>query len=385
MSSRDSELVRELMGKRRFSASRSGIETCLELSREVGNPHENLKTVHIAGTNGKGSVATKMAKALQREGYTVGLYTSPHIHTFRERIRIGDELISEKEIARLLPPLLEIANKKQISATFFDFTTLLAFQYFSDHKIDIGIIETGLGGRLDATNILSPLLSIITSISFDHTKVLGNDLESIAKEKAGIIKRKTPVLIGPCVPRAIVEKYAFDLESPLKQVTARFSPFDRENQAISAEGLNLLHPHFPTSMTARRVGLAAVPPCRMEVTEKGKVPVIFDVAHNPDALHQLVKAVRMRFPQRKVRAFFGVAERKDVRACREAIVDRVDVLHEVVPSETDSADHEIVKELTHAYHSAEENDQVLLICGSCLLMRPAVEALTFTLKEIDSV
>ena len=160
----------------------------------LDNPHEKFKSIHIAGTNGKGSTAHMIASVLQEAGFKTGLYTSPHLKDFRERIRINERMISKKEV-------IDFVNEnkiefEKIKMSFFEYTVAMAFNYFSKSNVDIAIIETGLGGRLDSTNIIRPELSIITNIGFDHTNLLGNTLEEIAKEKAGIIKEKTPVIIG---------------------------------------------------------------------------------------------------------------------------------------------------------------------------------------------
>lgn len=176
------------------SAYKPGLETVKLLDEKIGNPHRNYKTIHIAGTNGKGSTAHTLAAILQSAGYRVGLYTSPHLVDFRERIRVNGEMISHDSV-------VDFVNRYRAMSfdchpSFFELTMIMAFEYFATKKVDIAVIETGLGGRLDSTNIISPILSIITNISFDHTAFLGDTLESIAREKAGIIKEGVPVVIG---------------------------------------------------------------------------------------------------------------------------------------------------------------------------------------------
>lgn len=160
----------------------------------LGDPQNKFKTIHIAGTNGKGSVSHLLSSILQEAGYRTGLYTSPHLEDFRERIRINGEMIPEKEVidfTEKINPLIE-----EIEPSFFEVTVGMAFDYFAKEKVDIAVIETGLGGRLDSTNVIYPELSIITNISYDHVQILGNTLEKIASEKAGIIKKETTVVIG---------------------------------------------------------------------------------------------------------------------------------------------------------------------------------------------
>lgn len=175
-------------------AYKEGLENTLGLDEHFGHPHTKYQTIHIAGTNGKGSCSHTIAAILQAAGYKVGLYTSPHIKDFRERIRVNGECISKQYVIDF------VQNEKcffePLHPSFFELTTALAFKYFADCQVDIAVIEVGLGGRLDCTNIITPLLSIITNISFDHTQFLGNTLAKIASEKAGIIKKNVPVVIG---------------------------------------------------------------------------------------------------------------------------------------------------------------------------------------------
>ena len=157
------------------------------------NPHKKFPTIHVAGTNGKGSTCAYIETILRQNGYRVGLYTSPHLLNFNERIRVNGRSISNKQIFQFLDNSFDEINK--IKSTFFEVTTVMAFNYFYEKKVDVAVIETGLGGRLDATNVISPKISVITSISKDHTDILGDSLEKIAYEKAGIIKEKTPLVI----------------------------------------------------------------------------------------------------------------------------------------------------------------------------------------------
>ena len=175
-------------------AYKKDIGNITEICNQLGSPQNNFKSIHIAGTNGKGSTAHIIASILQEANYKVGLYTSPHLKDLRERIKINGEMISKKNVIKFVS-----VNKKkfkEINMSFFEMTVAMAFDYFSKEEVDIAIIETGLGGRLDSTNIITPILSIITNISIDHSDLLGNTIEKIAKEKAGIIKPSIPILIG---------------------------------------------------------------------------------------------------------------------------------------------------------------------------------------------
>ena len=175
-------------------AYKEGLQNTLALDKHFNHPHTNFKTIHIAGTNGKGSCSHSLASILQEAGYKVGLYTSPHLVDFRERIRVNGQCISKERVVKFVED--ERIFFEPLHPSFFELTTALAFKYFDEQKVDIAIIEVGLGGRLDCTNIISPILSIITNISFDHTQFLGDTLAKIAAEKAGIIKKGVPVIIG---------------------------------------------------------------------------------------------------------------------------------------------------------------------------------------------
>ena len=176
------------------SGYKEGLSNTHALDEHFGHPHQQFATIHVGGTNGKGSVSHTLAAILQQCGYTVGLYTSPHLVDFRERIRINGEMIPEEYVVDFVEK--ERSFFEPLSPSFFEVTTAMAFKYFADKKIDIAVIEVGLGGRLDCTNIITPLVSVITNISFDHTQFLGDTLAKIASEKAGIIKRGVPVVIG---------------------------------------------------------------------------------------------------------------------------------------------------------------------------------------------
>ena len=175
-----------------------GLQTISQLDDFYGNPHRRFRTIHIAGTNGKGSVSHILAAVLQGAGYKTGLFTSPHLKDFRERIRINGQIITEDEVVEFVTRSRAEFNK--IQPSFFEMSVAMAFDHFSRHAVDFAVIETGMGGRLDATNIIHPIMSVITNISMDHTQFLGSNLVTIASEKAGIIKRGVPVVIGESQP-----------------------------------------------------------------------------------------------------------------------------------------------------------------------------------------
>jgi len=180
------------------AAYKADLGNTLQLDEYFNHPHKNFKSIHIAGTNGKGSTSHMLASILQSAGYKVGLYTSPHLKDFRERIRINGEMIPEIEVIDFVAKHKSLFE--QVKPSFFEMTVALAFDYFSREKVDIAVVEVGLGGRLDSTNIITPLLSVITNIGLDHTDLLGDTLPKIATEKAGIIKKGVPVVISQFQP-----------------------------------------------------------------------------------------------------------------------------------------------------------------------------------------
>lgn len=176
------------------SAYKPGFDNIVALEQELGEPHRRFRSVHVAGTNGKGSVSHMLAAVLQAAGYRTGLFTSPHLKDFRERIKVNGQMISEEEVVNFVEQYREVIDR--IQPSFFEITTAIAFDYFAREQVDVAVIEVGMGGRLDSTNVIRPLASVITNISWDHAQFLGDTLEKIAGEKAGIIKEMTPVVIG---------------------------------------------------------------------------------------------------------------------------------------------------------------------------------------------
>src|SRR5690554_662651 len=197
------------------SAYRKDLTNTLLLTEYLGNPHKNVKTIHVAGTNGKGSTSNMLASVLQEAGYKVGLYTSPHLRDFRERIKINGEDITEGYVVTFFEKHKAFFEEHDLS--FFEMTVGLAFEFLDTQKVDVAIIEVGMGGRLDSTNIITPLVSVITNIGLDHTQFLGNSLAEIASEKAGIIKQNIPIIIGEYTPETqniFIEK-AKSTQSPI--------------------------------------------------------------------------------------------------------------------------------------------------------------------------
>jgi dihydrofolate synthase / folylpolyglutamate synthase len=217
------------------AAYKGNLNNTIALDNYFGNPHRKYHTVHIAGTNGKGSVSHMIASILQESGYKTGLYTSPHLRDFRERIRVNGEMISEDSVIVFVEKHKEIFEK--LKPSFFEMTVAMAFDYFSVMAVDVAVIEVGLGGRLDSTNIINPVLSVITNIGHDHMDLLGPTTQQIATEKAGIIKKAVPVVIGETQPfvKEVFASRAVEYDSTISFADRRFSCYLHEDDILSGE------------------------------------------------------------------------------------------------------------------------------------------------------
>lgn len=358
------------------------------LDRLLGSPSQSVPTIHVAGSNGKGSVALKIAGALQAAGYCVGLYTSPHLYTFRERIQRNGAYIEEEAVVEHLAPLFLVEER----ASFFELMTLLAFSYFRD-SVDIAVIETGLGGRLDATNLIHPLCTVITSISREHTPILGEELEQIAAEKAGIIKPRVPLVLGPKARFAAIEARAQALEAPLVFSDKVGVFYDEENSAIAELALRQLH----VAEEAIHQGCAMRPACRFEVHED----VVFDVAHNPDAFVHLVQALHHFFPERTLHFLVGFSSDKDYKRCLEIISPIAEHIHLVQADSLRAAPPEVlarcIKEMPYTLHASVQegvghartaalaSQALLVIAGSFYIMAAAKKALGIYAPTMDTL
>ncbi len=347
-----------------YSLQKTGIKFGLQniagLLASIGNPHGNFPTIHIAGTNGKGSTASMIAAILTSAGYKTGLYTSPHLVSFTERIRIDGKQIPEKIVGQYTQRLRPVIQ--ELDATFFEVTTAIAFKYFSDEKVDVAVVETGLGGRLDATNILSPLITIITSIDYDHMDLLGKSLSAIAREKAGIMKPITPLITGETKENVlkVFKKTAVKLKVPISVVgeltevlnhkhsltgtvaTIRTPLRVYKNIRIGLTGhfqiinasmailcVELLTPYFKIPVKAIQSGLENTRMYsglrgRMEILSKRPL-VMLDCAHNPQGIQQTITAVRSFF-DKKVIIVFGVMEDKDYSKMMDLLIPITQVL-----------------------------------------------------------
>jgi dihydrofolate synthase / folylpolyglutamate synthase len=305
----------------RTTTIKFGLTTTRALLKTLGNPHEVMPSVHIGGTNGKGSVSTLVAAALREAGWRVGLYTSPHLISFRERIQVDGVPISEEAVAMWTSRLLSAILERK--ATFFEATTALAFADFAARGVEVAVVEVGLGGRLDSTNVVRPLVSGVTKIERDHMKYLGDTLELIACEKAGIAKAGVPFVIGETDPelvgvlrreasRAVGRSRAdirvlppeYEWRGPLSLA----GPHQRRNAAVAHGILMALPaPYLPTAAQIERAFGRARVAGRLD--QRGRW--LFDVAHNPDGMRSLVRALASIQPKRPLHALVSILGDKE--------------------------------------------------------------------------
>lgn len=324
-----------------------------------GQLHKNFATVHVAGTNGKGSVTHKIAKALELSGKKVGRFTSPHIRSFRERIAINSELILESAIEELLPPLFQKLADHYLEPSFFEVITALAFAYFAKEKVDIAVIETGIGGRLDATNVITPLVSVITSVGFDHTHMLGTSLEEIAREKGGIKKKGVPLVLGS----TIKERELLSLPDVIR-AEEKSGFYDFENRSTAKAALELLG----VPQQAILEGILETPACRFEILNRG-TEIVLDVAHNPTAMVRLIEALETFFPGRSYRFVVAFSQDKDKRSMLQTLSEKGEIhLVSTDHPRLAPADEPLRAGLAKALFLSTVKKEVLVICGTFFIM-----------------
>lgn len=291
-----------------------------EACQIMGHPHNSFSSVHVGGTNGKGSTSAFLADILKNSGYKVGLFTSPHLVDVRERIQINRELISEENLARVLGKIRnKLPNDKMLS--YFEMLCLASFVYFMDQKVDIAVYEAGLGGRLDATNVLTPKVSVITPISYDHVNHLGTTLSGIAKEKCGIIKRGIPTVVAYQVPEVmdVIRHVCDDVGSPLclatpdeiKSPLGLIGEHQRQNAACAVEASHLLVSSGFRVANIDEALAGTTWPGRLETVSKSP-NVILDAAHNVAGAESLASYVRSTIPREKAVLILGILIDKDV-------------------------------------------------------------------------
>jgi len=321
---------------------------CVERTARASTPC----VIHVAGTNGKGSVCAMIDSICRAQGYRTGLFTSPHLVTFRERIRVNGEMVSENAVAEGLTIIRNLVAGWDPHPTFFEVTTALALKYFAEAKIDVSILETGIGGRLDATNVIQSNVSVITQIDFDHEEWLGNTLTEIASEKAGIIKPGIPVVSAPQQSQAekLIRTRAAECKAPLQFVTESYdtSPIalrghhQKQNAAVAIAAIHAAQIHIDDKATAR--GLAAIDwPARFQ---KWDERTIIDGAHNPSAARVLAQTWREVLGDQKATLVLAVLSDKDLRGICEALAPITDsILLPRIRSERASSPEELAKVL----------------------------------------
>jgi dihydrofolate synthase/folylpolyglutamate synthase len=335
-----------------------GLTQVERILNAIGNPHREIQTIHIGGTNGKGSTAAMMSSILQKEGYRVGLYTSPHLIRFTERIKVNGEEIKEEEVAALAEWM-----KKEIEAagitppfTFFDFTTAMALHYFNQKLVDLAVLEVGLGGRLDSTNVVDPLISVITNIAKDHEAYLGKTILKIAREKAGIIKKGRPLITAATQPQVLrlFSKICQEKGSPCFRIGKEFLYTRAEDEDFDYEGihrklwgihLNLKGAHqvinATTALGAMEVleelgycvsteamvdGLAGVDwPGRLQMVSSSP-RVVLDGAHNPAGVLALKESLKKEFQYQHLILLVGIMNDKDIRSMLRLLAPMADTI-----------------------------------------------------------
>jgi dihydrofolate synthase/folylpolyglutamate synthase len=337
-----------MYGFRRFGI-KLGLSTIKKILTGLGEPQRKYHCIHVAGTNGKGSVASSLASILHRSGYKTGLYTSPHLVRFNERIQVNNRPISNTKVVANYSAIKDVHSGER-DPTFFEFTTAMAFVEFADQKVDWAIIETGMGGRLDATNIINPALSIITNISLEHREYLGNTLTQIAGEKAGIIKTHTPLVTGVRQKKAIAEikRVAAAKKAPMFRLGADFKVRRTQGQAFSYYGIKNVWHDLQTALAGSfQVDNAALVLAACELIDKNEASitpqnireglrknhwpgrleivssnpfVILDGAHNLAAAHNLAKFISTNLAGRQITLIVGILDDKPYKAMLKALL-----------------------------------------------------------------
>jgi dihydrofolate synthase/folylpolyglutamate synthase len=322
------KLLSELYAKLR-AGIKPGLERTIALANAVGNPQNDYPTIHVAGTNGKGTTCSVVASLLTEKGLKVGLYTSPHIKDFNERIRVNGTQITDDELVDFSETLLPKAE--ELDATFFEITTVMAFMHFQNHNVDVAVIETGMGGRFDSTNILSPSVTCITDIDLDHQEFLGDTIEQIAFEKAGIIKQNTPVVTtnqDESILNVInnkAEEMSAEVISPNEEIDKTVLE-EIENTYISQSfqknykaALKVAELYLQNPITSD-IQINAIKNLRnnsgyfgrMEVIDDSPLTII-DIAHSPAAIGNLIDSLALRYPNQKWTIILAMMKDKNYR------------------------------------------------------------------------
>ncbi len=393
------ETIEYLVGIR-LCGQKLGLETMHEVLRQLDHPDRDLQFIHIAGTNGKGSVAAMCAAVLATAGYRTGLYTSPHLVSLCERFQINGQPIAPAGIVRWvdqLRPLFEGQHPR--SATFFEAVTILALEYFREQKVDVVVWETGLGGRLDATNVVTPLVSVITNVAFDHMQYLGPTLAQIAGEKAGIIKPGRPVVTGADGEALdVIRQVAADLSAPLTVVaggvnrTSLLGQHQARNCAVAEAALRVSG--LKINPEQLQAGLAQTRwPGRFQIVRSQPV-VVLDGAHNAAGAASLAAALLEYFPGRRLALVLGVLRDKNYGemcrilaplagqiACTRVHSERTndpELLAELCRHANPQAEVRAFADVAAAYQAARASADVVVITGSLFLVGEALSRLGFS-------
>jgi dihydrofolate synthase/folylpolyglutamate synthase len=398
------EAIQFLYGLQIFGAN-FGLETPRKLAALAGDPQNRLRFIHVAGTNGKGSTCAMLESIYRAAGLRVGLFTSPHLVSFRERIQINRELISENDVARLVSEIQESLKTFPADAhpTFFEVVTLLALKFFAEQNCDLVIWETGLGGRLDATNIVTPLASVITNIAFDHEQWLGDTLEKIAAEKAGIIKPGIPVVTSVISPEvlAVIEKFAREKNAPLTTIQksevksqkseSLLGEHQKINSALAAATARVLQKEISVTEMQIEIGLQNVNwPGRLQLVERvAGQKILLDGAHNVAGVKVLREVLEKDFPAKRT-LILGILQDKNWREICEVLSPLAEKIFAVpVASQRTACPNELAEvcreknpavkvfaeaSLVEALKKAG-NEKFVIITGSLYLIGEALEQL----------
>jgi len=351
------ESIEYLYGLQKFGI-KFGLSNIRKLLRLLGDPQKKFRSLHIAGTNGKGSTSIFMSHILRKHGFRVGLFTSPHLVSFTERIRINNQYIDEVEVVRLTAEIRSVFDEDSFTPTFFEFVTAMAFMYFAEEGVDWAVVETGMGGRLDATNTIEPAITIITNIGIDHSEFLGKTIEEIAREKAGIIKDRTPLITATGNEDALkiirerakskgapLHIYGEHFRASLINMTERETCFTYSgetlieditlpvagsyqiiNASLAIRGSEILKEEIKFDPEKVREALySASLEGRFEIISEDPV-IILDGAHNPDAMSHLTDTITQVFPDREIITVAGIMHDKDARGILSCLVEISSVL-----------------------------------------------------------
>ncbi|MCX6816082.1 MAG: bifunctional folylpolyglutamate synthase/dihydrofolate synthase [Candidatus Aenigmarchaeota archaeon] len=370
MESDYNELLDWLYGLRRFGI-KPGIERVSAAMERLGNPQDRMKIIHVAGTNGKGSVCAMLSSILQKAGYKAGIFTSPHLVDFRERMQVDSKKISKDDVMRIVKTI----RATGVELTFFELTTAVALQYFCEQNVDYAVIEVGMGGRFDATNIITPQASVITSLSLDHTQWLGDTIDKIAYEKAGIVKEGVPLFTtvdNKVIRNECTKKHAPFILVDGEENTNMNGFFQRRNAGLAAE----IARYLKISDDNIRSGLMHTYwPARLEFIEKN---ILLDCCHNTDGVEKMAEFVKT-LQYDKLIIVFGVMADKDYAGMIKNLPDydriilaKPKISRSLDPKELTGLCHdcEIIEDVANAYEEAKKiagKNDLILICGSCYL------------------